>query len=113
MRTIIAGSRGISRETVFNFLDNNYNETITVVICGGARGVDTFGAEWAIANKIPVEYFPADWNGLGKRAGYVRNAEMSEAAEALVAIWDQSSTGTKHMIDIARDKHLNVVVLKV
>ena len=36
----------------------------------------------------------------GKKAGYLRNVDMAEYADALVAFWDGKSKGTGHMIDI-------------
>lgn len=34
--------------------------------------------------------------------------EMAEMADALIAIWDGVSKGNKHMIDIAKQKNLNI-----
>ena len=108
MRTIIAGSRdGIGREQ-FDRAMKLVDFKITTVICGMARGVDTFGLEWAESRGIPVERFPADWDTHGKKAGYLRNAAMAEAAEALVLIWTGKSLGSKHMRGIARERGLLV-----
>ena len=52
----------------------------------------------------------ADWETYGKSAGYRRNVDMAESADALVALWDGVSNGTKHMINIARQKGLRVHV---
>lgn len=35
---------------------------------------------------------------------------MADRAEALIALWDGESRGTKHMIDLARRKGLRVFV---
>jgi hypothetical protein len=59
---------------------------------------------------IPCFRFPADWDRYGKAAGYIRNETMAANAEALIALWDGRSPGTKHMIDIARKKGLKVYV---
>jgi hypothetical protein len=68
------------------------------------------GEEWAARNNIPVELFPADWDRFGRSAGHRRNADMAARAEALVALWDGKSPGTKGMIDIARQRGLKVHV---
>jgi len=108
MKVIIAGSREITnKELVFHILDSNKSH-ITEVVCGMARGIDLFGKEWAIKNNIPVAEFPADWKGLGRKAGPIRNCQMAEYADALIAIWDGNSKGTKHMIDYATKKGLKV-----
>lgn len=115
MKTIIAGSRDITSALVIakaadscGFLDE-----ITEVVSGTARGVDQIGEAWADFMRIPVKRFPADWNALGKRAGYVRNEQMADYADALIAVWNGESKGTKHMIDIATRKGLKVYVHRV
>jgi hypothetical protein len=86
---------------------------ITEVVSGTARGADRTGEQWASENNVPVKRFPADWDKHGKRAGYLRNADMAEYAEALVAFWDGQSRGTKHMIDLAEKAGLRVSVVHV
>lgn len=111
MRTIIAGSRGIDDYDLVVKAVKESGFNITEVVSGGAKGVDSLGEKWAAANGINVERFIPDWDSYGKRAGVIRNEEMGNYAESLIAIWDGKSKGTKHMIDYARDKGLAVSVL--
>ena len=78
------------------------------VVCGKARGADTFGETYAYNASIPVKEFPADWKGLGKGAGHIRNKQMGDYADALIAVWDGESRGTKNMIDYATKKGLKI-----
>lgn len=55
---------------------------------------------------------PADWDLYGKSAGFKRNVQMAEYADALVAFWDGASSGTKHMIETAQKMGLDVRVKK-
>jgi len=111
MRTIVAGSRTAGLPEVYRALnDCPFESSISEVISGTARGADSAGEHWANALDIPVKRFPADWDKHGRSAGYLRNEEMANHADALVAVWDGSSRGTKHMIDIARRKGLEVFV---
>jgi hypothetical protein len=113
MKTIIAGSREIQDyASVLSAIESS-QFAISEVVCGMARGVDSLGMRWAIENKKPYKAFPADWNGLGKKAGYLRNVDMANYAEALIAVWDGKSRGTNHMIDIARAKSLKVFIYEV
>jgi len=57
-----------------------------------------------------LSYFYADWKNLGKSAGIKRNEVMASYADALVAVWDGKSPGTKHMISYAKKKKLKVYV---
>lgn len=111
MRTIIAGSRDFSDYTR---LSRECQSTdITEVISGGARGADSLAIQYAEEFNIPYKVFYAAWNVYGKRAGYVRNAQMitEGQAEQLVAFWDGSSKGTKHMINLAEQHNLKVTVV--
>lgn len=79
-----------------------------VVITGGARGADEMVDRFARNNGIPVEKFPADWQGRGQAAGPIRNAAMLAAgADEVVAFKDDFDYsmrrgGTENMIRIAQ-----------
>ena len=85
---------------------------ITEVVCGKAKGADSFGESKAKANDIPVAEFPADWEVYGKRAGPVRNAQMGDYADMALIFWDGKSRGTKNMIDYMK-KLKKPVILKM
>ena len=116
MKIIVAGSRDFKdRERVYRNLDVverslEGGKTIEIV-SGLARGPDTFGKDWAISKGYKVHEFPANWDKYGKKAGYLRNVEMSKVADCLIAFWNGSSPGTKHMIDIAHEHGLKVAVI--
>lgn len=112
MRTIIAGSRDNVTQDIIDkaVADSGWSDLITVVISGTARGADRMGENWAKRKGIPIDSKPADWDKHGKSAGYKRNQEMAESADALIAVWDGVSRGTSHMIDIAKKKKLRIFV---
>lgn len=110
MRTIIAGSRDCTDKRYLLAALAACGWIPTTVISGAARGADRLGEVWAAEFKVPCERFPADWDRYGKSAGYRRNEQMADNAEALIALWDGESRGTKHMIDIAKRKGLRVHV---
>lgn len=102
MRTIIAGSRNITDyKYLYNIMESINIGWITVIISGGAKGVDSLGIRYAKDNRLPYEIYTPDWNKYGKKAGIIRNCEMGDVADALIAIWDGESRGTKHMINYA------------
>ena len=114
MKLIIAGSRSVLNIAILIAALNTIPFwNVKTVLCGTATGVDTLGKIWALRSRIPVEYYPADWDTYGKSAGYKRNVTMAENADALLAIWDGKSKGTKHMIDIANERGLSVYVYKL
>jgi len=112
MKVIIAGTRTLTNWQFFvDLLDTIDRSEWTEVVSGGAKGADEFGERYAEMHKIPLKVFPADWNKYGNAAGPIRNKQMAEYADALVAVWDGKSRGTKNMIDTARNLGLNVKVL--
>jgi len=119
MRTIIAGSRTVNDYALVERAVADSGFILTEVVSGMARGVDTLGERWAAEHGVPVDRKPADWKTYGRRAGYLRNVEMAEYAAAgegpgqLVAIWENGSRGTAHMIRLAREHGLDVFVVEI
>jgi hypothetical protein len=113
MKTVIAGGRTITDyETVLSAIHQSQFD-ITEVVSGMAAGVDTLGIQYAKNHNIPVKEFPADWKKHGRAAGPIRNGQMAEYAEALIAIWDGESTGTKNMINQAEKNKLKIYIHRV
>lgn len=115
-KVIIAGSRGFGnykllRETCNKFLREKRKTCNVIVVSGHARGADLLGEKYAKDEGFDLEIYPAEWKKFGKTAGFRRNEQMSNVADALIAFWDGDSHGTKHMIDIMREKNLLVKVV--
>lgn len=108
MKVIIAGSRSIKDRKIVDKAIEASGFSITEVVSGGASGVDSLGEAWAADHKIPVKQFPAKWELHGKAAGPIRNKQMADYAEALIAVWDGNSRGTLNMITQAKCKGLHV-----
>ena len=102
----------------------------TQIVSGGARGVDKLGEEWALKNGIQVQKFPAAWNDIkaegavvksrtnpwtkkeekyNSNAGFARNKQMAQYADALVAI-DYGTGGTNNMIKMAQQEGIKIFV---
>jgi hypothetical protein len=113
VRTIIAGSRALTDPTLVEAAVKASGFTVTTVISGTAKGIDKLGEQWAEAQGLPVERHPANWDLHGKVAGRIRNREMIDVAEALIAIWDSVSRGTEDCISEARRRGLKVYVHRI
>lgn len=98
MKVIIAGSREITNyQLVLDAIAESGFE-ITEVVCGMARGVDLLGKRYGDENEIPVKEFWPKWDKHPKMAGKLRNTDMRYYGDALIAVHDGVSTGTKDMI---------------
>lgn len=109
-RIIICGSRDFCDTKIFNEtmknLRINAERSDIEIISGHARGADRMGEIFAKENNIRLKIFPAQWDKYGKSAGYRRNDQMLQYAlqehAIVIAFWDGTSRGTKHMIDTSR-----------
>lgn len=116
-RIIIAGGRNFNdynllKEKVDNIISDKRKTHQIYIVSGKARGADSLGEKYANENGLNIMEFPADWDKHGRSAGYKRNLEMAENADALIAFWDGESRGTKHMIDIAKEKNLLTRIIR-
>lgn len=116
-KVIIAGGRSFADyellTTKCDALLKQKSTTLDIVIISGtAKGADSLGERYALERGYAVEHFPADWKKYGRAAGMMRNAQMADIANALIAFWDGKSSGTKNMIDTAMKKKLNISIIR-
>jgi YspA, cpYpsA-related SLOG family len=84
----------------------------TIIVSGGARGVDKCAEKVAQGIGLRTEIYPADWHKFGKAAGMKRNQQIVEASDRIVAFWDGASKGTKNTIDTAKKLGKGVTVFQ-
>ena len=82
-----------------------------VIISGTAKGADKLGERYAKERNYKLIRMPADWDKYGKAAGYRRNVDMANIANACVCFWDGQSKGTNHMITIAKNKNIDLRII--
>lgn len=119
-KVIIAGSREYSdyeflKDMCDYLLQNKISEGFNIIVISGhARGADILGERYANERGFKCIQFPAQWDKYGKSAGYRRNVEMAENANCLIAFFSDiaENKGTQHMVNIAREKGLQVREIK-
>ena len=99
MKVLVCGSRDIDdRNVIYSAIRESPFE-IDMIVSGDASGVDSIAAEYAtFTPDIRVESHPIPewvWAQIGSKAGPLRNEYMVEQADAVVAVWDGQSSGTK------------------
>lgn len=103
MKVIVAGGRD------FTDMDKMYNDIMELIrggvipkdfelVCGMARGADMTAYKLCKFKGNSIYEFPANWDKFGKSAGHLRNKDMGDFADILVAFWDGRSKGTQGMI---------------
>ena len=109
---IVAGSRSFQNYPRLEKELDRIRDQIGEIVCGEAKGADTYGRIYAESHNIPVKSFPADWAAYGKAAGYFRNSEMAEYAHKAIIFWDGTSPGSRDMINKIQDAGKEVIVIK-
>lgn len=108
-RVLVTGSRTWDdHDIVRDVLTGAVYQNLPAVIVHGAcpRGADAIASWWVrqFGRNLDIaeERHPADWNTLGKRAGFVRNAEMvALGADVCLAFIRDGSRGASHTADLA------------
>lgn len=110
-KLIIAGSRNLN-PTIEEIQDLilQFDIMPDVIVSGTAIGVDQAGERYCENNQLILRKFPANWTKYNKSAGHIRNKQMAEFADGLIAIWDGKSSGTKNMIYNALIYNLDILV---
>lgn len=88
-----------------------YKAKDVTIISGTAKGADRLGERFAMRYGCNIMRMPADWGTYGKSAGYRRNADMADVADACLVFWNGESKGSRHMIDLAKKKGLRLEVV--
>lgn len=117
MKLIIAGGRDFTDtwfivECLAELVEHYPEYGKPELVCGMARGADITAHDLWVDVKLPIHKFPADWNKHGRSAGYIRNTQMADFADALVAFWDGQSKGTAHMINTMKKLNKPVHVFR-
>jgi len=110
MKVAVIGSRGFDDYELVKTALSPLK--ITLLVSGGAKGADSLGERYANENNIETLIFKPDWEKHGKAAGMIRNTDIVNNAETIIAFWDNSSKGTAHSIGIAKKMNKKIVIIE-
>jgi hypothetical protein len=107
----VIGSRSFNDYELLKRTLDEYKGKVWVIVSGGAKGADSLGEKWANDNNIKTCIYKPDWDTHGKRAGFIRNKDIVEDSDIIIAFWDSLSRGTEHSINLAKkmDKEVRIV----
>ena len=97
MKVGVVGSRSFNDvRYIFEYLDAI--KDITLLVSGGAKGPDSIAESWAKEHGIATQIFLPQWKTYGMQAGMLRNSQIVEASDMIIAFWDGHSKGTSDTI---------------
>lgn len=114
MNVAVIGSRTITDYEYIKYVLDKYREkyTISKIVSGGARGVDSLAAKYANENNIELIEFIPDWKKFGKKAGFIRNQIIIDNADIVIAFQENNSAGTSHSVNLAKESNKTVYVIE-
>ena len=98
MKLAIIGSRKLTVLALDGYVSGDIEE----IVSGGAKGVDACAAAFAQREGLKLTEFLPKYDLYGRAAPIIRNQEIVNYADKIIAFWDGSSKGTLSVIQYAK-----------
>lgn len=109
MKVAVIGSRNLTVDNLENYLPEN----VTEIVSGGAMGIDKCARNYAVENNLKLTEFLPEYEKYGRRAPLVRNLQIIDYADRVIAFWDGESHGTKFVIENCKRLNKSVMVYRI
>ena len=111
MRALVCGGREFANRQMLNEALNRLRQErgIAHLIAGGARGADSMAEWWARGEGVPCDVYQADWAGLGRKAGPIRNQRMLDEGKPDLVVAFPGGRGTADMVRRGREAGVEVI----
>lgn len=107
MKLLIAGSRCIKE---FN-LEKYVPDETTMIITGGADGIDALAEKIADKKQISKLILRPQYSIYGRAAPLRRNEKMIELCDEALIVWDGCSKGTEYTLKYAKKIGKKVILI--
>lgn len=108
MKIAVIGSRNLKIDKLENYLPDG----VTEIVSGGAMGIDACARKYAEENNIKLTEFLPEYQKYGRRSPLVRNLQIIDYADSVIAFWDGSSHGTRFVIENCKKLNKSVTVYR-
>ena len=115
MRVAIVGSRHfIDYEFFKEYIPEFVSKEASLIVSGGATGVDTLAEVYAREHNIKTQIFLPDYKTYPpKIAPIKRNTTIVENCDILIAFWNHKTPGTRNSIEQANKKRIPVHIITI
>lgn len=116
MRLAIVGTRNPSISysewvDTYKSIIDLYNPTC--IVSGGAKGIDTYAKLFSQNSKVEYLEFLPNYSKYGRIATFLRNKEIVDNADAVLAFVSPSSKGTWDTINKAKSKGIKIQIINI
>ncbi|MCM1543751.1 MAG: DUF2493 domain-containing protein [Ruminococcus sp.] len=107
MKVAIVGSRNLKIDDLGKYLPEGTDE----IVSGGAIGIDRCAREYALSHNLKLTEFLPDYDSYSRRAPLLRNLDIINYADEVIAFWNGISHGTKFVIDNCKKKNKKITII--
>lgn len=109
MKVAVIGSRSLYLQDLSKYLPDDTDE----IVSGGARGIDSCAARFAKEHGLKLREFLPNYERFGHKAPLLRNLEIIEYADLVLAFWDGESRGTRFVIENCRKTNTPIRIFRI
>ncbi len=107
MKLLIVGSRSIKEYD----LGKHVPAETTMIITGGADGIDTLAEKYADEKRLSKLILRPQYDLYGRGVPLKRNEKMVELCDMALIVWDGCSRGTRYTINYANRIEKKVILI--
>ena len=107
MKLLVAGSRSIKDFELERYIPYG----VSLIITGGAEGIDTIAEQYADKKRISKLVLRPQYDLYGRAAPLKRNEKMVELCDMALIIWDGISKGSNYTINYAKKLGKQVILI--
>lgn len=107
MKLLVVGSRGINEYDLEKHIPNG----TTMIITGGANGIDTLAEKYADKKRLSKLVLRPQYDLYGRAAPLKRNEKMVDLCDMALIVWDGYSKGTKYTLNYAEKTGKKVILI--
>jgi hypothetical protein len=115
MNLAIVGSRNFKKKWLMDGIIELWIKLYGIpksIVSGGCSGADKMAESCAKKNSISTIIFHALWNKYGNAAGPIRNKQIVDKSDFMIAFLEEGSKGTKNSINLAKVKKIPLWIIE-